>query len=339
MRIFKNYIGLRGCVETTPRGNFWINQMAGVSLKSLDKISNSENKTYSATWDNIQERCCLIINEAILQRINSRVIMPVVKDQLKFGQQSQTFSMNTSSNDLVGIKIYGSLDRYERIQLTSFIIYSEDIFEGFTYYIYDLNNGLLVKTASVNLVSGFNEIYIDLELENYGNILPNYFLCYDNSLFQSNNTVSSYDYDGLDCGLSVNINNVPYGYSISANGAINVGKQPNIKANITAIGNTYGIILNFNQKCSIEEFIAPIIDRFKLAWAYLLLSEIIQERKLSERFNIFTTEYTDEQFDEMYDKYINESNKYLDIAFKNMNIPLNGCFSCNERFQQTFAMP
>jgi len=92
--------------------------MAGVSVKSLDKISNSEEKTFVNTWDNIQERSLLLMNEGILSRLNSRVLMPIVKDQLQFGLQPQTLTINASSNDYVGIKIYGTQDRYERVQLT-----------------------------------------------------------------------------------------------------------------------------------------------------------------------------------------------------------------------------
>lgn len=334
MRIFKDYIGLKSCTLGTPRSNFWINQMAGVSLKSLDKISNSEDKTFSVTWDNIQERCTLLINEGILDRLNRRALMPIIKDQLQFGLQPQTLTMNSASNDFVGIKIYGIQDRYERVQLTQFSCYSDSTVTGAEFLIYDLNKGLLIKTVTVNLVEGFNDVYLDLEIENNGNLYPNYFLCYDNNDFQLNQTQASYQDD---CAMqSTGFVN---GYSISCVGAINTGKQPNVKANVTSVANTWGIILDFNQKCSLEEFIAPIIDRFKLAWAYLLLSEIVQETKLSERFNIFTTQYTNEELNGMYEHYINEYNKYMDISFKNMVLPTNGCFKNNERFQQTYSRP
>jgi len=334
MKIFKDYIGLKACAVGNPRSNFWINQMAGVSMKSLDKISNSEEKTFVNTWDNIQERCCLLMNEGILSRLNSRVLMPIVKDQLQFGLQPQTLTINTSSNDYVGIKIYGTQDRYERVQLTSFNCYSNAIVTDAEFYVYDLNKGLLLKTITTDLVVGYNLVFIDLEIENNGNLYPNYFLCYDNSEFQLNQTQASYQDD-----CNIQSNGFVSGYSVSCVGAINTGKQTNIKANVTSTSNTWGLILDLNQKCSLDEFISPIIDRFKLAWAYLLLSEIIQETKLSERFNIFTTQYTNEELDGMYDHYINEYNKYLDISFKNMVLPKNGCFSNNERFQQTFARP
>lgn len=334
MRIFKDYIGLKACTVGNPRSNFWINQMAGVSLKSLDNISNSEDRTFSATWDNIQERCTLLINEGILDRLNRRALMPIVKDQLQFGLQPQTLTMNSASNDYVGIKIYGIQDRYERVQLTQFTCYSDSTVTGAEFLIYDLNKGLLIKTVTTDLIEGFNDVYLDLEIENNGNLYPNYFLCYDNNDFQLNQTQASYQDD-----CSMQSNGFVNGYSISCVGAINTGKQPNVKANITSVSNTWGIILDFNQKCSLEEFIAPIIDRFKLAWAYLLLSEIVQETKLSERFNIFTTQYTNEEFNEMYNHYINEYNKYMDIAFKNMIMPVNGCFCNNERFQQTYSRP
>jgi hypothetical protein len=334
MRIFKDYIGLKSCTSGTPRSNFWINQMAGVSLKSLDKISNSEDKTFSATWDNIQERSCLMINEGILDRLNRRIIMPIVKDQLQFGLQPQTLTINPSSNDFVGIKIYGIQDRYERVQLTSFSCYSNSIVNDAEFFVYDLNKGLLIKTITTDLVVGFNSVFVDLEIENNGNLYPNYFLCYDNSDFQLNQTQASYQDD-----CSMQSTGFVNGYSVSCVGAINTGKQTNIKANVTSVSNTWGLILDFNQKCSLDEFISPIIDRFKLAWAYLLLSEIVQETKLSERFNLFTTEYTIEEFNAMYDHYINEYNKYMDIAFKNMIMPTNGCFCNNERFQQIHARP
>ena len=308
--------------------------MAGVSLKSLDNISNSEDRTFFNTWDDIQERCLLLINEGILDRLNRRILMPIVKDQLQFGLQPQTLTINPSSNDYVGIKIYGIQDRYERVQLTQFTCYSNSNVTDAEFFIYDLNKGLLIKTITTDLTIGFNSVFVDLEIENNGNLYPNYFLCYDNSEFQLNQTQASYQDD---CSLQ----NTGFvnGYSVSCVGAINTGKQTNIKANVTNVSNTWGLILDFNQKCSLDEFISPMIDRFKLAWAYLLLSEIVQETKLSERFNIFTTQYTNEEFEGMYDHYINEYNKYMDIPFKNMIMPTNGCFCNNERFQQTYSRP
>lgn len=334
MRIFKDYIGLKACTVGNPRSNFWINQMAGVSLKSLDKISNSEDKTFFNTWDNIQERSCLMMQEGVLSRLNSRVLMPIVKEQIQFGVQPQTITINASSNDYVGVKLYGIQDRYERIQLTQFTCFSDSTVTAAEFYVYDLNNALLLKTITVDLIVGFNTVFVDLEIENNGNLYPNYFLCYDNSEFQLNQTQASYQDD---CNLQSN--GFVNGYSVSCVGAINTGKQLNVKANITSISNTWGIILDFNQKCSLDEFISPIIDRFKLAWAYLLLSEIVQETKLSERFNLFTTQYTNEELNAMYDQYISEYNKYLDIAFKNMVMPVSGCFSKNERFQNVYLRP
>ena len=335
MNIFKNYIGLNSCFENTSRSGFYINQMAGVTVKSLDNITNSENKTFLNTWDNIQERSQLIFQENIFSRLNSRVLVPAIKDTLQFGEQKQTLEMLSASNDYVGVKIYGTLQKYERVYLTSFTIYS-DTEQSATFYVYDLNLGIKLKEITQSLVVGFNTVNIDLSIPNNGTYLPNYFLCYDKSLFQSNSTYSYYNYD---CTLGVNQINQPYGYSINAVGAINTGKQLNIKANVSNYADTFGFILNFNQICSIEDFISPIIDRFKLAWAYILLAEIIQETKHSERFNIFTTQYTNEELDKMYNEYIDKSNHYLDISFKNMVIPSDCCFQKNERFQQVYMMP
>lgn len=55
MNCLKDYVGIRGYTVTPASGQF-INQLPGISLKSIQSIANSEQVTALAVWNDVQER-------------------------------------------------------------------------------------------------------------------------------------------------------------------------------------------------------------------------------------------------------------------------------------------
>ena len=55
MNCLKDYVGIRGYGAEPESGQF-INQLPGISLRSIQSIANSEQVTFAAVWDDVQER-------------------------------------------------------------------------------------------------------------------------------------------------------------------------------------------------------------------------------------------------------------------------------------------
>lgn len=58
MNCLKDYIGIRGCGAAPESGQF-INSLQGISLKSIQLVSDSEQVTFVKVWEDVQERAWL----------------------------------------------------------------------------------------------------------------------------------------------------------------------------------------------------------------------------------------------------------------------------------------
>src|SRR3990167_9621806 len=57
MNCMINTVGIRGCgIDTAPLFPLYINSLAGVSMKIMDKIADEETKTFKGVWDELNER-------------------------------------------------------------------------------------------------------------------------------------------------------------------------------------------------------------------------------------------------------------------------------------------
>lgn len=51
-----NYIGLKGCCEEEPESGVYLNDLPGITLESIEKISEREQVSYKGVWNDIQKR-------------------------------------------------------------------------------------------------------------------------------------------------------------------------------------------------------------------------------------------------------------------------------------------
>lgn len=52
-----DYIGLRGlCVDVEPASGSYLNQLAGITLTSMDKVADREQQTFVGVWNDVQTR-------------------------------------------------------------------------------------------------------------------------------------------------------------------------------------------------------------------------------------------------------------------------------------------
>jgi hypothetical protein len=65
MNCLKDYIGIRG-YDVAPASGLFINQLQGISLKSIQLISDSEQVTFVAVWDDVQGRAWLRLRSDFL---------------------------------------------------------------------------------------------------------------------------------------------------------------------------------------------------------------------------------------------------------------------------------
>ncbi|MBK7882502.1 MAG: hypothetical protein IPJ81_00670 [Chitinophagaceae bacterium] len=54
-----DYIGVKGCGNVKPLSGMYINQLAGISLESMEKIADKEQVTFMGVWKDVQARAWL----------------------------------------------------------------------------------------------------------------------------------------------------------------------------------------------------------------------------------------------------------------------------------------
>lgn len=65
-----DFIGLRNCSTVEPESGLYINSLPGISLKQLQRISNSEQLNYAGVWHDVQIRAALRLESKFTSLLN-----------------------------------------------------------------------------------------------------------------------------------------------------------------------------------------------------------------------------------------------------------------------------
>lgn len=65
-----DYIGIMGCGTQNPGSGLFINSLPGITLKSIQQIANSEQRTYQGVWKDVQLRALRKFYTGALSKMN-----------------------------------------------------------------------------------------------------------------------------------------------------------------------------------------------------------------------------------------------------------------------------
>lgn len=328
MICFIDYIGLRDCSQEEPESGFYINDMAGMSIKRLDKIADSEKKTYVGAWESIQKRSVLEMESRILNRFINNWKPTLADTQEKYGyfQDATPLDLGTT---LKGLQFFYYPESWTQIFIPFIELYAVAATEGVTFTIRDATFGTTEKTVTVDLVQGYNKIELGYIRQVKATSPTKLYITYDSSLLQLYKSVPAYlnGWTG-DCT------------TYESFGDVNVTdiELNNDLTNLIS-GQGSGISATFNITCSFESFICSQKHLFKYAWTKLLCAEIYKETLVSERTNFFTTFQADRAELEMQ-KCMDDYTRSIGDVLDNIRIPEDGiCFECNEQIKAVYGRP
>lgn len=333
MDCFIDYIGLRDCSQKEPESGFFINDMSGMSIKRLDNISDSERKNYVGVWERVQKRASIEMGSRILGRFMNNWRPKMLFDNQVFGYFDGKQVLPLGSNHK-GIYLFYYPSSWTEIDIPFIEVYSTSAKTGANFVVYDLNDGSLQKTFTIDLVVGYNKVDIEYSQLPRASYPARLFIGYDSSSFslvQSNPNYRDLNNWG-DCQT----------YPMRGFGEVALQdieiSSPFLYTHISG-GIGSGISLTCNLKCSLDAFICSQRHLFKYAWAKLLVSEIYRETLDSDRTNLFTT-YKGERAQEEMDKAMSDFNMSIGDILDSMDVPSDGvCFSCNEQFKTVYGLP
>jgi hypothetical protein len=328
MECFYNYIALRDCSQVEPESGFYINDMSGVSIKRLDKIADSEKKTYALLWESIQKRAAMEMESRILTRFINNWKPTLADSQEKYGyfQDATPLDLGTT---LKGLQFFYYPESWTNVYIAFIEVYAVAATTGAVFTIHDGTFGAVEKTVTVDLVQGYNKVNLEYTRSVKATSPLRLFLTYDSSLVQLFKTVPSY----LDGSTGDCTTYDTYG-ELSVT---DIELQSDLTGLVSGVGS--GISATFNITCSLDSFICSQKHLFKYAWAKLLCAEIYKETTISERVNFFTT-FQGEKAEIEMQRCMDDFNRSIGDVLDNIRIPEDGiCFECNDQIKAVYGRP
>lgn len=334
MECLRNYIGVLGCGAPVPTSGKYLNGLPGISLESIEKLANDEQKNFLGVFKDVQERALskfqieviqkfskefrlkqIRTSTDLLKKINPANLTPQAAMQRGFSIELKYRNSNFTSSNLQLIYVE-SISFYipDRTTIGPSVIIS----------ITDLETGATVETITVPLgdvVNGWNDKIV-------------------NKYYDLSRIAVTYDATKID-GVEELINQLSVNGFYSAISIVYGGYcEPFLRGIEFATPDTpsygtniFGITGKFSVVCKFDKLVCQNRDLFVYPLWYLAGAELMIERLNSDRVNEFTTIGL-EKAAELYKDFMAEFDRSLTQLID--SISLNGddaCLECNEKLQ------
>ncbi len=320
----ENYIGIRGlCNDTIPASGLYLNDLQSISLKMLSNIADGEQKDFTGVFNEITTRAFNEFESDVMVRTQKYFNTNVLLENNITGYYKEPYEAVSGSTDFKGvaIELRESISKYLSIYINTVQIYldapaTKDIF------IYNTLDGSLMDTISFDGVEGMNRVNINKSYPTYGQN-TNIFICYDG-----------------DSTNSISVDNIDDSSTAIIRGAKVSNASSVIDSNLVYDGDSYGVVVDYNIRCDISEFICSSRDLFKYALLYKMGSAVMFERLASTRMNKYTLTKTPLEIKEIYKFYEDKYSDIMDSVISNLDMNEDGvCFTCNRQRNYKYLKP
>ena len=318
MQCLNDYIGINWCNATPPASGLYVNDLPGLTLKSIDKTASDEQATFIQVWQQVQKRTLRMLGSAIISGFNSRYRINQVYQLFDLGKRTiLTTQQTTPANESRGIEIAlnsnASLLQVIYVQQVSLYLKAA---QTVTIQVHD-TFGTLLDTFDVDGTQGWNTISIDKLYTDTDRVLISYNAATTESpllLINENHAADSLTACTGICDSRATIRGIKFTDT----------------ADITYGNNAYGLSVVATIKCDYANLVCRNKQVFANALWYLLGAEVLTERIHSDRLNRYTTidaKKALELRDEFYAQYKTE----LGIALSTIQLnPTDYCLDCNQ---------
>lgn len=328
MECLRNYIGLRGCGLPEPESGFYVNSLPGISLESIDKLADSEQRSYAGVWADIVNRSLTKLETAVTSAFHSKYKLKAVQQDIvtnkktnlddaettaiQSGYRGVIVTLSDCQSPLLSYHI-NKLRLYipEAVTNLKLVILDEDDTELWTSNVTFASAGWKIVKVSRTFVSRTLKIG------------------FDSNVFAAPSLPYTID-NSTDCFCEV----YRSWYS-----RLVFECDPKCRANVNGwdsvdgtSNNHFGLIVEATLQCSFAPLICAYRQLFTEAYWYLLGSEITNERLYSPRFNWITA--NKDEAKELKAFYDVEFEIAKNRAVKSIDLDLHDCcIVCNEPFK------
>ena len=329
MDCLRDWIGLRGCgVTTTPVSGYYINDLAGVSLRMLTGLTTEETATFLEMWNLIQTRAESRFSVDVRDQFTKRYRINTTNQMVTIGKEV-TGSGTASTGGFKGFTIELTTDltdstlvpsplTYISLQSLNYYCHSADNAKQREVAVFDLLTGVKLWTTTVTLATGWNTINVGQKLTAGYHRVPMRVFCGINTQDLTTYDLERPAYSTIAgcCGAGIQ------GASTSETSSITF-------SDLTRADNTYGMSGVFSINCGWEGLVCNNKEPFTRAYWFCLGYELLTELLYSAKINSYTT-IDRAKAKELREEYLGEYTRALNIVCDNISLDCDCCIECGD---------
>jgi hypothetical protein len=295
MDCFKGYIGLRGCNSIEPASGMYINDLEGINLENIERISDGDQLTYVNVWRDVENRGLRKFTNLITAYFRTKYRIKKLLDRYYFGQYKQE-TTTAPAAELRGIEIKLNPDQTDA-EISPFITFQFTHLQFWAtadatidFKIIDLESRDELWAESIDVVANkWNDINAQFTAPAL-QFTRRIGFVYDATTVTSADTFLSQDTGSDDCCDGGWV----CGCGCNLSGCCDA-KIRGIRIDAGTLYETYAVNNTFalrgfsSLRCSYDGLLCANRDLFAVALWYYLGAEMMRERMHSSRINKFTT--------------------------------------------------
>lgn len=331
MECLRDYIGVRGCGTTVPPSSVYLNDLAGISLRSLGSMADTQQQTFTGVYRDIQTRALMRLSDDFRAEIGKRYKLKQVGDSIHIPKSRLGGSATTqtvTATDAVGITI--ELDYIYAGTTKEFITsplsapYVQDVWfyldagadgDEVTFIVRDMDTGETLFTTDQVCDEGWNRIPVNRIFNN------NYFdksrkLFIGAQITTDNGTLTPQYMDASD----IRINGTCCQFRVRGAVLSDAGA-------ITEGDDCFGLSAVVSIRCSFDSLVCTNKDIFKRSLLYCLGMETMLEQINTDRLSEFSTIRKDKA-EQLLEKYTTDYMGALKSVAESIDLECDCCIEC-----------
>ncbi|MBK7885121.1 MAG: hypothetical protein IPJ81_16050 [Chitinophagaceae bacterium] len=331
-----DYIGVKGCGNVKPLSGMYINQLAGISLESMERIADKEQVTFMGVWKDVQARAWLRLEKDLRRSLRKRYQLKSVSGNGYINPDIDTVNTEAASPHYKGVVIDINSSIYNKQKHSFLSIGISDIkltlpqpAASVKIKIFDEAGNELDEFTIANAIAGVNTIEVAQKYP-----AQRLFIALDASALPlATGSIPKDVISGCyDCICKVCGDNC----QASIYGAHSLIDTPSA---ISKEDNFYGMQICFSVCCDYNTLICCNKQEFIDVWLFLLGCELMLERLYSPRLNKYTT-IDKEDPNELKDYYTAEYEKALEETILGISVDQEDCcIVCDPKIRYRENLP
>lgn len=324
MNCLKDYVGIRG-YGTAPLSGQYVNQLPGISLKAIQNTANSEQVTFVALFDDIQDRAWNRLATDLKNKLRSRFKILNARTMIHI-ESGEASEHSVPSPHYLGLLLDSGIDNngFFAFQVATILLDLPSAQGAVDIKIFDRTGHLLDTLTVASSAEGLNTIVVNKEYA-----ASRIFIAVDASTLTTKLTP-----------LGKDNYSQPFFFLLGRSPGISGGEAMlQTPAFVALTTNTAGLSAIVTPVCDYSNIVCSDKPAFVNAWMYLLGAELMVERMYSERVNKYTTVDRD-QAAELRDLFTGQYENALDDIAQGLQVTAeDGCIECRETVSRIERLP